>query len=380
MGINKLFESTKVGGIVVKNRIFRSATYEGTAENGKISKQILDTYSKLADGGVGLIITGYMCVSKTDNPGSKTVMITNDSFIQDLRKLTDTVHNKGVKIVAQLNHTTSQIYFQPQGYVYGPSNIVDPITGITTIPLSIKQISELIIEFGDAAIRAKTAGFDGVQIHCAHGYLLNRFLSPVFNKRSDKYGGTLQNNLNIVLEILEEIKRRCGEDFPVWVKLNCSDFYNTKEEVDNETFLFNSRELSLKGIDAIEVSGGTPFGQYQSSRSKEHEAYHLDCAIKLQNSVNASVILVGGLRKIDIIEHIISDMEIDAVSLCRSLIREPDLINRWERGDKKVADCVACNGCFNPQGAKCFFLLSKEEKAAQLSVIKLRKNLLDRNK
>ncbi len=369
------FENAVVGRVEVKNRIFRSATHEGTAEEGQISDQMLDMYRELAQGDVGLIITGYFGFSKTDHHNKGTVVLSNDSPISNFEKLTETVHKHGSKIVTQINHAGSQLLSPPDGPVYGPSEVVDPLSGIKPIPFTENQISDLITEFSDAALMAKKAGFDGVQIHGAHGYLLSKFLSPAHNKRTDEYGGTPVKNARIILEILNEIKLKCGKDYPVWIKLNSSDFHPTDEGMTEEDFLLISKELSKNGIDAIEVSGGTLTGKHKPSRSKKHAAYHLESAEVLAENVSVPVILVGGLRNIDTIDRIMAETKIAAVSMSRPLIREPKLIKRWEAGDRKDAACIACNGCYNPNGTICFFELGEEEKAAQKEIIKFLSSL-----
>ena len=371
MNTKKTFEQATLGRIAVRNRIVRSATHEGMADRGHVSEAVLDMHRNLADGGVGLIITGYVSVSKTDNPGPGTVSATDDSGLDGLKAWADTVHGRGAKIVAQMNHATSQIFSKPQGTVYGPSAVTDPLTGITPVPFTTEQVRDLVREFGDAAVRLKTAGFDGVQIHGAHGYLVNRFLSPEFNTRTDEYGGSPENNRRLVLEILEEIKTRCDADFPVWIKLNGSDFSRNGGGLAQDDFLAVSRALAEKGLDAIEVSGGTMFGQFSPSRSKKHTAYHLDFAKALTEAVDVPVILVGGLRDIQTIDTVLAETGIEAVALSRSLIREPDLPRRWMNGDTRAAACVSCNGCFNPKGTRCFFHLTEEEKAFQKRIMKL---------
>ena len=371
MNTKKTFEQATLGRIAVRNRIVRSATHEGMADRGHVSEAVLDMHRNLADGGVGLIITGYVSVSKTDNPGPGTVAADDDSCLEGLKAWADTVHDRGAKIVAQMNHATSQIFSKPQGTVYGPSAVTDPLTGITPVPFTTEQVRDLVREFGDAAVRLKTAGFDGVQIHGAHGYLVNRFLSPEFNTRTDEYGGSPENNRRLVLEILEEIKTRCDADFPVWIKLNGSDFSRNGGGLAQDDFLAVSRALAEKGLDAIEVSGGTMFGQFSPSRSKKHTAYHLDFAKALTEAVDVPVILVGGLRDIQTIDTVLAETGIEAVALSRSLIREPDLPRRWMNGDTREAACVSCNGCFNPKGTRCFFHLTEEEKAFQKRIMKL---------
>lgn len=368
-------EKTVVGGVEVKNRIFRSATHEGTAKDGQISDQMLDMYRELAKGDTGLIITGYFGFSKTDHHGGGTVILNDDSSISNLKKLTETVHKYGSKVITQINHTGSQLFSSPDSPVYGPSDVIDPFSGITPVAFSENQINDLITEFGKTAAMAKEAGFDGVQIHGAHGYLLSKFLSPAYNKRTDKYGGTPVKNARIILEILKEIKSKCGKDYPVWIKLNSSDFHPTDEGLSEEDFIIISQELSKNGIDAIEVSGGTLTGKHSPSRSKKHVAYHLEYAEKLAENISAQVILVGGLRNIDAIDRIITDTKIAAVSMSRPLIREPKLVERWRSGDRKDAACIACNGCYNPNGTICFFDLGEEEKTAQKEVMKFMNSL-----
>lgn len=370
MAAKKSLSSATVGGIEVRNRIFRSATHEGCAEKNKVSDRLVRMYTDLSEGGAGLIITGYFGVSATDNQGPHTVSLTDDSCIPGLQRLAETVHQHGSRIVAQLNHATSQIFFAPRGPVYGPSDATDPATGIKPLPFTTEQIRGLVSEFGEAALRAKKAGFDGVQIHGAHGYLLSKFLSPVFNTRTDEYGGSPEKNRKIVLDVLEEIKKKCGKDFPVWIKLNCSDFDHAGEGLDTEGFVEVSKALAEKGIDAIEVSGGTFAGKFTPCRSKKHSAYHLNEAKILKGAVDVSVILVGGLKNIDSIEQILTETGIEAVSMSRPFIREPDLVKRWMEGDLKDSACISCNGCFNPKGTQCFFNLSEEEKAVQKEIMK----------
>ena len=369
------FEKTLIGGIEVENRIFRSATHEGTATDWKISDRMLDMYRDLAEGNVGLIITGYFGFSKTDYHSKGTVVLSDDSSITGLEKLTETVHKHGSKIVTQINHAGSQLLSPPDGPVYGPSEVVDPFSGIMPVAFTESQINDLVTEFGDAAVMARKAGFDGVQIHGAHGYLLNKFLSPAYNRRTDDYGGTPINNARIILEILKEIKLKCGKDYPVWIKLNSSDFHPTDEGLNEDDFLLIAKELSKNGIDAIEVSGGTLTGKNSPSRSKKHTAYHLGSAEKLAEDISVPVILVGGLRNIDTIDRIMAETKIAAISMSRPLIREPGLVKRWAAGDRQGAACIACNGCYNPNGTICFFELGDEEKAAQKEIMKFLRSL-----
>lgn len=370
METKNTFDQAVVGGIEVKNRIVRSATYEGFTTNNAPNERFYDMYENLSKGEVGLIITGYMVFAKTDNVTESVVAINSDT-VPSLKKLTDTVHQNGTKIVAQLNHATSRTFSEVGDVHYGPSEYTDPVTGVAVSALSLEQIEEFIKEFGTAASLAKSAGFDGVQIHGAHGYLLNKFLNPAYNKRTDKYGADLNGRMQIVLDILAEIKTTCGDDFPVWVKLNSSDFKRNGEGITESEFLETAKALGKNGIDAMEVSGGSMTGEHSAARPKKYSAYHLESAKKATKETNTDIILVGGMREIDVIETILSETDIKAVSLSRPFIREPGLVKRWISGDRTKAKCVACNGCFNPSGLQCFFNLSDEEKEAQRAVMKM---------
>ncbi|MRT92900.1 NADH:flavin oxidoreductase [Ancylomarina sp. 16SWW S1-10-2] len=370
MNSKEAFKPALIGGIELKNRFVRSATSDPIAENNAPSQEIINKYEKLCEGELGLIIMGYLVFSKTDHYSEKDLSMNNDT-ISGFKKVTDMAHNYGTKIVAQLNHNSTQLFFKPEGNVYGPSEYTDPVSGIMATAFSKEQIHELIKEYGQAAACAKDAGFDGVQLHAAHGYMLNKFLSPVFNKRTDEYGGDLERRMQIVIDILREIKNVCGSDFPVGIKLNSSDFDSEDKGVNEADFLVISENLSLKGINSIEVSGGTLAGVYSFSRAKKHSAYHFASAKRLSEIITTSVILVGGLRDVDEIETILNDTNIAAVSLSRPLIRELDLVKRWMNGDRSKAKCVACNGCFNHKGVQCFFTLSKEEQDVQRPVMKM---------
>ncbi len=365
---NKAFQPAHVGGIQLKNRIIRSATFEGTALNGEASPAMLKLHREFAEGEVGLIVTGYMTFSDSDHPMQGTVFAKDDSAIAGLRQIADNAHRYGTKIVAQISHQGSQLFLHsPERPVYGASAVTDPVNGITPEPFSAEQITGLAKDFAAAAHRAQIAGFDGVQIHGAHGYLISKFLSPIYNKRTDIYGGSAEGMTRIVVDILKETKAVCGKDFPVWVKLNSSDF-DGEDGLKEADFLITAKELARNGMDAIEVSGGTLAGEHGACRSIRHQAYHLEAAKQLAAETGVSVILVGGLRNLALIELVLSETKIAAVSLSRALIREPGIVKRWMGGDLKPSSCVACNGCFNAEGTVCYFALSPEQKLKQKEI------------
>ncbi len=206
--------------------------------------------------------------------------------------------------------------------------------------------------FGNAAVRAREAGVDGVQIHAAHGYLLSEFLSPFYNRRNDQYGGSVANRVRLLLEVAHNIRDKAGDRFPVMVKMNSEDFVTGGLTV--EEMLEVASILENAGIDSIELSGGTMYsGDYVPVRpgrldTENKEAYYLEAAKKFKERVRVPLMLVGGIRSYSVAERIVREGIADYVSLSRPLIREPDLINRWKSGDTGKAKCLSDNACYEP--------------------------------
>lgn len=348
--MKQIFEATHIGKLKLKNRLVRSATWENLAdEKGHMTYPLYQLYKELAAGGVGLIVTGYAFVTKDEQPNPGMMGIYDDSFITEYRKLTDTVHEQGGKIVMQIVYGGSQTGYPPEGrLIWGPSDVADLATGVVPTPITKEEIGELVKAFGDAAVRAKEAGFDGVQLHGAHNYLLSQFLSPYYNRRTDEYGGRIENRTRLHREVFAEVRSRVGEDFPVMIKLNCEDFIADGATIDDSLAL--AKMLAELGIDAIEVSGGTGgSGDAIPARLKinsvEKEAYHAEYAKSIAAEVDVPIILVGGLRSPEVIEKLLQDTGIDLFALSRPLLTEPDLPYRWRNGDRSRARCVSCNGC-----------------------------------
>jgi 2,4-dienoyl-CoA reductase-like NADH-dependent reductase (Old Yellow Enzyme family) len=215
----------------------------------------------------------------------------------------------------------------------------------------VDDIREVVEDFGQAARRAKKAGFDGVQIHAAHGYLLSQFLSPVFNRRLDEYGGSLQNRLTFILEVVERVRGAAGRDYPVLIKLNCED--GLEGGLTPDDFLEAALLIRNAGVDAIEVSGGTlASGKLSPSRTGidtvEKEAYFRQAARAAGEVTHLPVLLVGGIRSFELAEKIVMGGSADYISMSRPFIREPALVNRWKAGDLRRAACISVNKCFGP--------------------------------
>lgn len=363
--MKQIFEETRIGGLSLKNRLVRSSTWENLAdERGHITSPLYQVHKELAAGGVAMIFTGYAFITRDEQPNPGMMGVYDDSFIGEYRKLTDMVHEQGSRIVMQIAYGGSQTGYQPESRViWGPSSVVDLASGVVPTSMTTEDIQSLIQAFADAAGRVKAAGFDGVQIHGAHGYLLSQFLNPYYNRRMDEYGGSLENRARLFLEVYDEIRRRVGGDFPVMIKINSDDFMDGGATIEDSLVL--AKMLDERGIDAIEVSGGTGgSGEQAPIRRKintpEKEAYHADNAARIAAEIKAPVILVGGLRSPEVIEGLLESTKIELFSLARPLLAEPNLPHRWQGGDRSRARCVSCNGCLqNREGGNNCILIKK---------------------
>ncbi len=338
--------------MVLKNRFVRSATWEGMAseEDGSATDDLVELYRCLALGGVGLIITSYAYVDRAGKASPGMLGADRDELIPGLKKLAEAAHAEGAGIVLQIAHGGSQTKYDTGLPKVGPSAVQERSTGIMPKELSLQEIKELIDKFTQAARRAYEAGLDGVELHAAHGYLLSQFLSSYSNRRTDEYGGPIENRARIIFEIYESIRKTLGKDFAVLIKINCSDFDEQKGFTPEES-LWVCQRLSEMGIDGIELSGGIPAaGPLSPARTKidspETEAYFRDYARQFRPHLKCPLILVGGLRSLETIESLYRQGVADLFSLSRPLISEPDLINRWAEGDRARARCISCNKCF----------------------------------
>jgi 2,4-dienoyl-CoA reductase-like NADH-dependent reductase (Old Yellow Enzyme family) len=215
--------------------------------------------------------------------------------------------------------------------------------------LAVEDIQQITVAFAQAAARAVEAGFDAVQIHGAHGFLMSQFLSPAFNKRTDDYGGPIENRARALLEVLGKIRSAVGGDFPILVKLNSEDFIEGGLTLEDSVRV--GQMLQEEGIDAIEVSGGTVVtGDHcrKDIDSKEKEAYWRDAAKVFKEKLHVPLILVGGVRSFQLAEQLVDRGFADYISMSRPFIREPGLINRWASGDLGKATCLSDNLCRGP--------------------------------
>ncbi|MCJ7547843.1 MAG: NADH:flavin oxidoreductase [Deltaproteobacteria bacterium] len=348
----KLFDITQLNGMTLKNRFVRSATAEGMAtEDGEATPRLINLMAELAEGGVGLIITGHAYVAKRGQATPAQLGIYDDKLTPGLRAMVAAVHEKDGKIVAQLAH--SGLLAIPKLINSAPL-APSAIEGLVDTPLqemTLADIHETIEAFGKAAGRACEAGFDGVQIHAAHSYLLSQFLSPAYNHRRDAYGGPIENRARILLEVVETIRGQVGKDYPLLIKMNCRDFLEGGLELEDA--LQAGAMLKEAGIDAIEVSGGTfASGNLMPVRTgivtEGDEANFQAEARTFKQRLDIPIILVGGIRSFPVAERVVKDHTADYISMCRAFIREPALINRWQSGDLSKATCLSDSKCLRP--------------------------------
>ncbi len=351
-----LFESTTIKSMSLTNRFVRSATWEGMAEeDGSCPRKLIDFMVRLATGGVGLIITSHTYVSREGQASRWQLGIYSDELVPGLAAMADAVHNAGGKIALQLAHGGCHADPDLTGQTpLGPSRMKGE--GMPNCLEMTGDDFRMVVEaFGKAAARAQEAGFDGVQIHAAHGFLLSEFLSPFYNRRNDQYGGSVENRARLLLEVVHDIRDKVGDRFPVMVKMNSEDFVTGGLTV--EEMLQVASILEGAGIDAIELSGGTRYsGDYIWARKRRRdtenmEVYYLETARKFKARVRVPLMLVGGIRSYEVAERIVKEGITDYVSLARPLIREPDLVKRWKSGDTGKAKCVSDNLCYEPARA-----------------------------
>jgi len=366
--MSKLFETSRINGMILSNRFVRSATWEGMATaEGAVTSQLIQTMTTLVRGGVGLIISSHAYVRPEGQAGPWQIGIYKDELIPGLQEMTKAVHDSGGKIIMQLAHAGN---FAPKKLIGQPPLVVSDFEGLASSPrqeITTQGIREIVSAFADAARRAKSAGFDGVQIHSAHGYLLSQFLSPAFNRRKDEYGGDVLNRARIHLEVYQAIRQVVGKDYPVLIKLNCRDFVESGISLDDS--LQVAKLLAHAGMDAIELSGGfMTSGKLSPSRSgidsEEKEAYFREDARAMKKEIGIPLILVGGMRSFEVAEKLVQNGTADYISMSRPLIREPDLINRWKAGDRRRAECRSDNLCFKSglDGEGIYCVVQKREK------------------
>ncbi|KPJ63403.1 MAG: hypothetical protein AMS15_00520 [Planctomycetes bacterium DG_23] len=347
--MKSLFEKARIGDLTLPNRLVRSATGERAADDGgRVTDDLVHIIEKLAEGEVGLIILGHSFVHPPGRVSRKMTGIHQDGLISGLTRITEAVHRYDSRVALQINHAGRQTSKEIIGGLpLVPSLVPEYAPKGEVKVLTDKDIEEIIECFAQAARRGKEAGFDAVQIHAAHGYLVSQFLSPMMNHRQDKWGGSPAGRMRFLQEIVRRTHRLLGSNFPLLVKLNADEFIEGGLRIEESCEV--SGMLEAEGIDAIEISGGIRETASLIIRkdidAPEKEAYFLPYARKLRQATSIPLILVGGIRTLAVMERILGDGEADFISMCRPFIRQPDLTRKLKNRETTEASCISCSRC-----------------------------------
>jgi 2,4-dienoyl-CoA reductase-like NADH-dependent reductase (Old Yellow Enzyme family) len=306
----------------MRNRFVRAAVSDTTFD-GFVDETMITNYAAIAAGGVAAIVTGMTIVDGEEHM-FPVMALCSDSFIPGHRKLAEAVHRHDVRLIAQLAYIGSYTTVGDNAWIVAlaPSSVPNIVTGAPAREMRLGEIKLIQKRFADTAVRAREAGYDGVEIHGAHGLLLSQFLTPHYNRRTDEYGGSIENRSRMILETYTQIRSATGYDFPIWVKLNCDD--GIKNGITEEDFLYVCRLLSRAGADAIEVSGNWTPHIFKSG------PYFLAAAAAAAEN-KAPTILTGGNRRAKAMLEILNRTKIEFFGIARPFSREPGLIDRFRR-------------------------------------------------
>lgn len=364
----QLFEKTSIGSLELSNRAVKSSTWSGMADDkGFVTDRVLEFYKKLAKGDIGLILTGYQFVMTNGQGLPYQVGNYDDSQVEGLTQLVNAVHNDGGKIVVQLVHALARAnpkkFFKEGDQLWGVSAVPYGPGDDTPKEMTKEDIVRFVEAHAAAASRSRKCGFDGIQIHGAHGYGVHQFLSAAWNRRSDSYGGSPANRYRIVGEILEAMRGAVGKDYPIMFKLSAQDFVPGGLEPPDSLDI--ARRLAGDRIDAIQVSACCSISTKDNHclkreiHTQKEEGYLLDLAQYIKEGTKVPIMAVGGIRSIPTVDETLQDRKADYVSMARPFIREPHLIKRWKSGDTAKAKCISCNRCFEPGmkglGISCYW-------------------------
>ncbi|MDD5196385.1 MAG: NADH:flavin oxidoreductase [Candidatus Omnitrophica bacterium] len=384
-----LFQPACLGKMKLKNRVIRSATFENMADaDGSPDLEILNLYKELAEGELGLIITGAAYVNKEGQILPLQIGAHDDYVMAKWEATIKLMHSYGTKIAVQVAHAGRLINtrFMDRRHLLFPSKGAKYLRFSPVREMTKDQIYKTISDFANAAKRIKKTGFDAVQIHAAHGYLISSFLSPITNRRLDEWGGDRDGRSRFLLEIYKAMREAAGADFPILCKLSVDDF--VEGGIVLEEIIPVIQKLFENGLNALEISGGEMFQMF-FLRGKEklnfdyfldyvkytfiskisglkrkpiffQEAYFLTYAKRIKQIVNMPLILSGGIRDFYVAEKIIASGLADFISLSRPLICEPGLPNRWQAGERHPSVCRSCNRCLyglikDNKKLKCYY-------------------------
>jgi 2,4-dienoyl-CoA reductase-like NADH-dependent reductase (Old Yellow Enzyme family) len=367
-----LFAPAAMGPLTLANRFLRSATFEGRAgDQGQVTQSLTDMMVDLARGQVGLIISGHTFVSPEGRAGRRQLAVDNDGLVAGLTGMVQAVHGAGGKMALQLAHSGAMADSALTGQeAIGPSAYANEKQAPCR-PATTADLKAIVAAFAQGADRAKQAGFDAVQIHGAHGYLLSQFLSPAFNHRTDNYGGSLANRVRLPLEVIRAVRETVGPHYPVLMKINAEDFIPdglTPQDSAQAAALF-----AKASVDGLELSGGCrPAKKFMAARPGDpktmaDQGYYRETAKLIRQATRIPLAMVGGIRNPEAAEDILAQDLADFIALCRPLIREPGLVKRWASGDRRRSACTSDNACYGPAfDGRGLYCVTREKKKEEI--------------
>ena len=334
---------TLPNGTTIKNRFFKSAMSEGMGtRNFQPKKNIATLYKRWAEGGTGLIITGNIMVDPKGTAEPGNIVFDKNSNMEILKDWAKQGQQHGAKVMVQLNHPGKQVPKTITKETVAPSAVPlgNGFNKLFSTPraLTTSEVEELAQKFVTSAKVAKEAGFSGVQIHAAHGYLISQFLSPHDNRRTDKYGGSLENRMRFLKEIYLGMREELGKDFPIGIKINSTDF--KEDGLTEEDSLETIVELANLGLDFVEISGGTyerPAMMGATSKST-NQVFFAEYSKKLKQKVDIPVIVTGGIRSINAMNTLLNDNTTDFIGIARPLTIDPNIPNKIKQGTYTIVE------------------------------------------
>src|ERR1700712_1571420 len=348
----KLFAPGKIGSLVLPNRIVFAATSSELADkDGFVGDDLVEYYAERARGGTGLIVLEATYVEQEGKRLHHNAMLHDDCFIPGMRKVVEAAHAEGAKIAIQLNHGGRESIPDVSGSIpLAPSPIPSQFTGVgdAVIPkeLSLGEIDRIVERFVEAARRSRDAGFDAVELHGAHGYLIGEFISPDSNKREDDYGGSVQGRAYFCVRLIQAIKAKLGADYPVIVRMNGRDHVKHGLELDDAVEMAVMFEAA--GADSISVSGGVHASRpymVVPGMSVDRGCY-VSYGDAVRRRVKVPVMVVGRINTPELAEQILRDEQADYICLSRALIADPHFPAKAKAGlTETIAPCIACNEC-----------------------------------
>ncbi|MDJ0816998.1 MAG: NADH:flavin oxidoreductase [Desulfobacterales bacterium] len=387
-----LFEKTAIKDMELKNRLVRSATHEAMADDrGFPTDHLFKFYDRLANGGVGLIITGNTYVSR-DGRSKAMLGIDTDEHIPNYRKLVNNVHQNGAKIAMQINHCGRQTTKDMTGtQPMAPTAVFDKSLFVMPREMTEADIERTVDAFAQSARRVRESGFDAVQLHGAHGYLISQFLCPHTNRRKDRWGGALENRMRFVTEIYKRTRKNVGDDYPIFIKISAYD--HIKNGLKPEEGVVMASKMAHLGFDGIEVSCGigedggstlrgeipfdvildewdmykekgfifrfimTKFGKKLLKPIPFTQGYNRETAKIIRKKVNVPIFAVGGMVAPTFMEETIHSGAADYISLSRAFIADPKFPNKIKEGSRELSRCIHCNLCFfylSTRSVRCY--------------------------